>query len=305
MYFSGQSVDSYLRQSLCLKLLFLALGLGLLLGMTDLPAQMENKPEKNSHTLLIQGYEQLKAGDMDEALAFFDEVLEHDASNLEARLAQAIIFAEQKRHEDAFAAYDWIIQQNPQRIDAWNGRGLAAFNMENFDEALASFQMTIVDQPVNGFFYESIAWTQMCLGDFQEAAKSAKQALLMYNSKGETSLYPLLIAYFSYHESGDAESALRVIQYAKKNTQSNQWPTPVIDYLSGKIDEAEMISFVSNSSEETEAHTYIGLHMRLLGEIEIANRHLGWVSKYGDSQVFEYILAKTLQPQKNVVMHTL
>lgn len=303
MYFSGQSADGYLKQYFCLTLLLLAFGF--LLSPANLPAQAENKPEKNSHTLLIQGYEQLKTGNIDDALVIFDKVLEQDASNLKARLGQAIIFSEQKRHEDAFIAYDWITQQNPQHIDAWNGRGLAAFNMENFDEALASFQMTIVDQPVNGFYYESIAWTQMCLGDFQEAAESAKQALLMYNSKGETSLYPLLIAYFSYHESGSAENALRTLQYASKNKPSNQWPAPVIDYLNGKIDESEMISFVSNPSEETEAHTYIGLYMRLLGEIEIADRHLGWVSKYGDSQVFEYILARALKPQKSVVMHTL
>ncbi len=301
MCFSGQSVNSYFRQNFCLKLLFLSFGF--LLGLTNLSAQIEDKPEKNSHILLNQGYNQLKADNMDEALAVFNEILEHDSSNLKARLGQAIIFAEQKRHEDAFAAYDWITQKNPQHIDAWNGRGLAAFNMENFDEALASFQMTIADQPANGFFYESIAWTQMCLGDFQEAAESAKQALLMYNSKGETSLYPLLIAYFSYHESGDAKNALRALQYASKNKPSNQWPAPIIDYLSDKIDEAEMISFVSNPSEETEAHTYIGLYMRLLGKMEIANRHLGWVSKYGDSQVFEYMLAKALKPQKSVTMY--
>ncbi|MGK0309348.1 MAG: tetratricopeptide (TPR) repeat protein [Lentimonas sp.] len=294
--FSGQPVSSYLMKS-CYLTLFV-----LISGLSSGFSEIEISPTKTSHALVADGYTQLNSGHKNEALATFSEVLKHDASNLDARFGQAIIFAAQNRHKDAFTAYDSITQQNPQHINAWNGRGMAAFNMEDFDEALVSFQMSVADQPVNGFFYESIAWTQMCRGEFQEAAESAKQASLMYNRKGETSLYPLLIAYFSYHESGDSENALRALQYASKDKSANKWPAPVIDYLNGKIDEAVLISFVTNLAEETEAHTYIGLYMRLLGETEKANRHLNWVSQHGDSQVFEYTLAKALKLQSDVVL---
>lgn len=264
-------------------------------------AEVEAQDNTSIEVLLCEGYDQFKSGNTEEALITFNKVLEQDAANLDARFGQAIIFAEQERYADAFAAYDWITQHSPKRIDAWNGRGLAAFNMEDFDEALASFQKSVADHPVNGFFYESVAWTQMCQGKFQKAAESAKQALLMYNHKGEKTLYPLLIAYFSYHESGDTENAIRALQYASREKISTQWPAPVIDYLNNKIDEAALISFVSSLSEETEAHTYIGLHMRLLGKMETAERHLNWVSREGDPSVFEYTLAKTLKPHKSVV----
>ena len=267
-------------------------------------AEIEKGFRKDSSNTAPKDSRQLKSGHEDDALETFGEVLERDADDLAARFGQAIIFAEQKRHEDAFAAYDWIIQKNPHDANAWNGRGLAAFNMEDFDEALASFQMSVADHPTNGFFYESIAWTQMCRGEFVEAAEWAKKALLAYNYKNETPLYPLLIAYFSYHESGDGKNALRTLQYASRNKTSNQWPAPVIDYLNGKIYEAELISFVSNLAEETEAHTYIGLQMRLLGKTEEANRHLNWVSRNGDSQVFEYTLSKVLAPKEGVVTYT-
>ncbi|MBT4757684.1 MAG: hypothetical protein HOO08_04750, partial [Opitutae bacterium] len=217
-----------------------------------------------------------------------------------ARLGQAMIYAEQERHQEAFASYDVIVQHYPQHAFAWNGRGLAAFNLEDFDTALTSFKMATVDQPVNGFFYESLAWTQMCRGEFVDAAESAKKASLMYTRKGETSAYPLLIAYFSYHESGDAQNALRTLAYANRNKPVNQWPAPVIDYLSEKIGEADLISFVTNPAEETEAHTYIGLYLRLLGETDAADQHLQWVSQNGNSQVFEYTLARALNLQNNV-----
>ncbi len=257
---------------------------------------------ETDQALLVEGYEKLRSGKSNEALNAFEKVFQQDANNSDARFGQAIVFAEQERHKDAFAAYDWLIQQNPHHADAWNGRGLAAFNMGDFDEALASFKMSIADQPTNGFFYEALAWTQMCRGEFAEAAEWAKKALLMYQRRNETPLYPLLIAYFSYHESGDAENALRVLRYANQNRPSNKWPTQVIDYLNGKIDEAALISFVSNLSEETEARTYIGLHMRSFGQTEKAKLHLNWVGHNGDSKVFEYTLARTLVLQNGVVL---
>lgn len=250
--------------------------------------------------LVTEGYAQLEGGQPAKALIAFEQALQADAKNLSARLGQAMIYAEQERHQEAFASYDIIVQHYPQHAFAWNGRGLAAFNLEDFDTALTSFQMATVDQPVNGFFYESLAWTQMCRGEFVDAAESAKKASLMYSRKGETSAYPLLIAYFSYHESGDAQNALRTLAYANKNKPVNQWPAPVIDYLSEKIGEADLISFVTNPAEETEAHTYIGLYLRLLGETDAADQHLQWVSQNGHAQVFEYTLARALNLQNNV-----
>ena len=74
----------------------------------------------------------------------------------------------------------------------------------------------------------------------------------------------------------------------------------MIDYLSEKINEADLISYVTNSAEETEAHTYIGLYLRLLGEVDAANQHLNWVSRHGDPQVFEYTLARALNLQNSI-----
>lgn len=265
-----------------------------------LHAQTDSDFVLSASPFVTEGYAQLEAGQPENALIAFDQALAADANDLSARLGQAMIYAEQERHQEAFTSYDVIVQSYPQHAFAWNGRGLAAFNLEDFDTALTSFKMATVDQPVNGYFYESLAWTQMCRGEFVDAAESAKKAALMYSRKGETSAYPLLIAYFSYHESGDAKNALRTLAYANKNKPVNRWPAPVIDYLSEKISEPDLISFVTNSAEETEAHTYIGLYLRLLGETDKADQHLQWVSRYGNSEVFEYTLARAINLQNSV-----
>jgi tetratricopeptide (TPR) repeat protein len=241
-----------------------------------------------------EGYSVLERGMLDDALSIFNAVLSDDADNLQALLGRALIFAEQQRHEEAFSSYDAIVRRFPDHAFAWNGRGLAAFNMENFDAALVSFERATADQPVNGFFYESIAWTQMCRGEFDDAAESAKTASLMYNREGQMSLYPLLIAYFAYRETGDAANAARTLRYAEGNVRSRAWPLPVLQYVSGRIGPNELIGSVTNTAEETEAHTYIGLVLRQSGDHREAARHLDWVRHRGDPRVFEYTLARSL-----------
>lgn len=261
-------------------------------------------PAEASSTLVSEAYELFESGETELALDNFNKALEEDAGNLPARLGQAMVFSEQERHEAAFNSYDLIVQDHPSHAFAWNGRGLAAFNIENFDEALDSFKRATADQPINGFFYESLAWAHLCRGDYPEAAISAKQATLMYNQNGETASYPLLITYFSQVEQGNQDQAKRTLKYAQNNKPANRaWPTPVFEYLIGQLSAQNLISFVTDTAQETEAHTYIGLHLRAQGQVDQAQAHLNWAASKGDARVFEHTLARTLQaPDKVAVL---
>jgi tetratricopeptide (TPR) repeat protein len=264
-------------------------------------ASAEQEATKSSAELVNQAYALFESGQNETALEKFNRVLADDAGHLSARLGQAMVLLEERRHKDAFHAYDLIVKSYPSHAFAWNGRGLAAFNLENFDEALSSFERATADQPINGFFYESLAWTYLCRGDYTEAAQSAKQATLMYNQNGETAAYPLLIAYFSQLEGGRKADAIRTLKYAQSNKPPNgSWPTPIFDYLSGRLSGADLISFVTDSAEETEAHTYIGLNLRSQGNHEAAQPHLNWVALKGNDRVFEHTLARTLKAPKKV-----
>jgi tetratricopeptide (TPR) repeat protein len=244
---------------------------------------------------VAEAYALLEGGDSQAALRLFDSALEQNAQDLPARLGQALIYAEQRRYADAFSSYDLIVQDYPQHAFAWNGRGLAAFNMEDFDEALNSFERATADMPMNGFFYESLAWTHMCRGEFSESVQAAKQATLIYQQNGESPAYPLLIAYFSSIETGDLAGTARTLRYAIKNRPTNQrWPAPVFDFLAGRIEQNQLLSFVTDKAQETEAHTYIGLHLRAEGDPDAAKKHLDWVANKGDPRVFEYSLARSL-----------
>ena len=248
--------------------------------------------------LASTGYAQLESGDYTTAIKTFGEILKKDASNLEALLGEAIIYTKQQDYAAALIAYDKIIKITPNNAFAWNGRGLAAYNLHNFDSALDSFKRATEQQP-SGFFYESLAWTRMCRGEYSLAAESAKLALLQYNSAGEHSLYPLLIAYFAYLESSEKLNANRTLAYALSNSRDRNWPQPVIAYLAGKIDAAEMISYVTSLSEETEAHTYIGLKLKISGALNTAKLHFDWVIQSGHSSVFEHTLVRSISMRKS------
>lgn len=295
------TIESRSIRTMCLNLTkrLSVLSASVLLGATSLSAQLE-PTYISDNPFITEGYVQLQAGNAEVALEAFDKALETNAQELSALLGKAMIYAGQLNHEKAFHSYDTIIQQHPRHIDAWSGRGLAAFNLGDFDEALTSFEQATADQPVNGFYYESLAWTFMCRGEFDEAAATAKTATLMYGRKGENSIYPLLIAYFSYLEIGDTQAAQRTLIYAQKNRPVNQWPAPIVDYLSGTIDQTSLISYVMDSAQETEAHTYIGLKLKHDEQFEAAQKHLNWVSHHGDPRVFEQTLARTFQLRNNV-----
>ena len=275
-----------------------------MLGLSAQETNMSNvsDPILLQSPLVSQAYELLELGDSVGALDHFQQALTVNAEDLSALLGQAMILADLGRHAEAYATYDNIVANYPRHAFAWNGRGLAAFNMEDFDTATSSFKQATTEQPINGFFYESLAWAQMCRGEFLGAATAAKIATLMYNKKGESSAYPLLIAYFAYLEADDQGNAQASLDYALRNKPLNVWPSPVIDYLAGSSTASELIGYVQNSAQETEAHTYIGLKLRTAGDEAAAKKHLEWVARNGDKRVFEYTLARALKFQDSVVL---
>ena len=293
MFYSRQPAGGLFRAiTFCLSLLPLA-PLSLL--------GEEEAPLPSVQTRVDTAFQLLNEGATQDALLGFQTVLEADQNNLQARLGEAMIFNKLERYPEAFAAYDRLTEQLPSNAFAWNGRGLAAFNLERFDEALNSFRQASTMTP-NGYHFESLAWTYMCRGEFNEAAQSAKRANLLYTREGEQTLYPLLLAYFAHLEDGDAENARRTLDYSLANLPRTGWPLPVLNFIVGKSNADELISHVRNSAQETEAHTYLGLYWRAKGEHERAQKHLHWVREKGDPSVFEFILARALPKSSSIAM---
>ncbi len=82
-----------------------------------------------------------------EALAAYDEVIEENPENITALLDKANVLSKLQRHQEALATYEQAIAVNEDSHLAWLGKGNALFAMRQYPESLAAFNRTVKVQP--------------------------------------------------------------------------------------------------------------------------------------------------------------
>lgn len=82
-----------------------------------------------------------------EALAAYDRVIENNPENITALLDKASVLSKLQRHQEALATYERAIAVNEDSHLAWLGKGNALFAMRQYPEALAAFNRTVKIQP--------------------------------------------------------------------------------------------------------------------------------------------------------------
>ena len=89
----------------------------------------------------------------------------------------------------------------------------------------------------------------------------------------------------------------QVLSYGKKFNFKQRWPTPVVQYIKDEINASELISLVQSEKEEIEAHTYIGLKLRLNEQFDESEIHLSWAKDSGRNDILETLIAKHILRQ--------
>lgn len=92
---------------------------------------------------MIEGIKFLAIGKFDEAIPYFDEILESDNSNLAALNNKAISLNGLKRFDDAIAIFDNILHENPDFIFSLIGKGESLFNLGFYDSAILYFDRAL------------------------------------------------------------------------------------------------------------------------------------------------------------------
>jgi tetratricopeptide (TPR) repeat protein len=65
-----------------------------------------------------------------------------------------------------------------------------------------------------------------------------------------------------------------------------EWPAPCVDYLAGKISDADLLAKATDNDKLTEAHTYIGFK-QVFAKNNAGIEHLQWVQKNGNPHYTE------------------
>lgn len=203
----------------------------------------------------------------------------------------------------AIDLYNQLLLLRPHNAQIWNRHGLTAMQLKDFTMAVHSLKEAVRDHPINGSYYESLAWALFARGDFASASEQARTAILMYQRENQFSLYPFFIRYFAEHAQGQPAQAELSIRYAKRNLRDRAWPLPVLEYLSGQLPLQQMLAQVTSLREETEAHLIIGLQKHFTGDATKAQLHLNWAAGAGDPRASGQAVAHAFR--KNEANHQL
>jgi len=245
----------------------------------------------------LDAFQNLEAGNYELATEQFDQLLKEKPNYISALMGKAKSHLQTGQYQEAYETYLKVLAKDPSDHYSLKGIGNAALFLDQADIALSYYKRALVFKPFDAQLYEEIAVSQMCTNDYLNAAESAKMASLMYNKKGIEAPYSLILAYFSYAQINDKDNMQEVLSYGKKFNFKQRWPTPVVQYINGEINASELISLVQSEKEEIEAHTYIGLKLRLNEQFDESEIHLSWAKDSGRNDILETLIAKHILRQ--------
>ena len=245
----------------------------------------------------LDAFQNLEAGNYELALEQFDQLLKEKPNYISALMGKAKSHLQSGQYQEAYDTYLKVLAKDPSDHYSLKGIGNAALFLDQADIALSYYKRALVFKPSDAQLYEAIAVSQMCTNDYLNAAESAKMASLMYNKKGIEAPYSLILAYFSYAQINDKENMQQVLSYGTKFNFKQRWPTPVVKHIKGEINAYELISLVQSEKEEIEAHTYIGLKLRLNEQFDESEIHLSWAKDSGRNDILETLIAKHILRQ--------
>ena len=98
---------------------------------------------------LNQGNQRYITGNLLGAIAAYEKILEIQPDHYEAWYNRGVVCEKLERYEEALASYNNAIQVKPDYYEAWYNRGVALGNLEQYEQALVSLDKAIEIKPKN------------------------------------------------------------------------------------------------------------------------------------------------------------
>jgi tetratricopeptide (TPR) repeat protein len=245
-----------------------------------------------------------------------------------SRICLAQLRIRQNRLEEALDLLEAAVAEAPAVPRALANYAYALSLQGEWKKAAELYLKTIPLQPGWARLYAEFAGVQTELGMAQEAEDSLRRAAalnpgdfsffagrsfdylrygrgslavfsagnylkqLFWNS--EHSLYMAIVEHFGARMAGQPDRSSTILEKALKATDPERWPYPVIQFLSRKIGEKELLALARDKDQQTEARTYLALDLILGGTPTPALPHLTWVREKGNRDFEEYFLAMAL-----------
>ncbi|MGB7910766.1 MAG: tetratricopeptide repeat protein [Desulfobaccales bacterium] len=125
---------------------------------------------------LVKGNEQLKGGNLDQAVADYNKALELNPKLAWAYNNLGIIYLQKEDYDHAFAAYNKALEIDPKQAQFYNNRGGAYREIGHNDEAISDFNGALELNPSYANAYYNRAAAFYAKKDFDKAWADVNKA---------------------------------------------------------------------------------------------------------------------------------
>jgi tetratricopeptide (TPR) repeat protein/CHAT domain-containing protein len=158
-------------------------------SVTNLPKEQLYLIEERAQELFYQGLAAAKAGDLSEAITYYDRAIEINPTSHEYWFNKGLTLFYLENFTEALASYDRAIELKPDFYKCWYYRGGIFGEMGQYDDAIACF-----DKAIEIKYDYSEAWSSrggalLKLGYQTEAVASFDQSLLLQPEDQENWYY--------------------------------------------------------------------------------------------------------------------
>jgi lipoprotein NlpI len=109
--------------------------------------------------------------------------------------------------------------------------------------------------------------------------------------RGDLALYAVLVAHASAQQAGKDGQAKKWLDEGRKRCDTTTWPYPIVKYLQGELDLANLMAAADTNDKMTEARCYVGLQLVQKGSNEAALEHFRWIKEHGNPSFAEFTIS--------------
>ncbi len=146
---------------------------------------------KDTFALFMRGCGWQEKGELDNALADFNECIRLNPAWAENYIARGMVWHYKKEYDKAIADYTEATRLDPKYVHAYYNRGAAWSNKKDYDKAIADFTEAIRLDPkfVFAFRNRGKAWSNKkeydkAIADYTEAIRLDPKYVSAYNNRG-------------------------------------------------------------------------------------------------------------------------
>ena len=154
-------------------------------------AVREAEEKRKAQEVEKKGMAASNSGDLDGAIANFNEALRLDPKNAVVFFNRGWAYSRKRDDDRAFADYSESIRLDPKNSGAFNNRGLIYSNKREYDKAIADFNEAVQSNPYNfqafnnrGLAYSNKRDYDKAIADYNEAIRLNPNYVVALNNRG-------------------------------------------------------------------------------------------------------------------------